>query len=91
MDTDSEATGNQDVLTEGDSGSGVSVSAAFWDATSSVISSATTVTLNTAVQTPAGAGKAAAADFSYAPTFGEYDYVPGDEYYSVGVRLRWLV
>ena len=67
VDTDSDEDGNQAVLTEGATGSGVSVSAAFWDATSSVISSATTVTLNTAVQTPAGAGKATASDFSYAP------------------------
>ena len=68
VDTDSEAMGDQDVLTEGDSGSGVSVSASFPNATSSQISSVTTVTLSAAAETPAGAGKATSADFSYAPS-----------------------
>ena len=68
VDTDSEAMGDQDVLTEGDPGSGVSVSASFWNATQSQVSSATTVTLSATAQTPAGAGKATSADFTYAPS-----------------------
>ena len=74
VDTDSGEDGNQDIIVEGASGSGVSVSASFsgatlsTGATSSSVSSVTTVMLSTALDAPAGAGKATAADFSYAPS-----------------------
>ncbi len=68
VDTDSDEDGNQDVLTEGDSVSGVSVSAAFWNATSSSLSSATTVTLSVDEKASPAAGEAGDADVDYAPS-----------------------
>ena len=69
VDTDGGEEGNQTTIGEGDTGSGVSVSASFPSATtSSTIGSATEVTLSPAVETPAGAGKAVAADFTYSST-----------------------
>ena len=68
VDTDSEEDGSQNVIAEGASGSGVSVSASFSNAMSSQIASATTVTLLPSVETPAGAGKATTTDFTYTPS-----------------------
>ena len=68
VDTDGNESGNQDTIAEGADGSGVSVAASFSGATSSVISSVTTVTLSASAETPAGAGKATTADFTYTPS-----------------------
>ncbi len=68
VDTSSES-GVQSSLAEGDSGSGVTVSAAFPAATtSSTISSETVVTLSAAGAASPGAGVAGTADLSYAPS-----------------------
>ncbi len=78
VDTDSGADGNQAVLTEGDSGSGVSVSGRFAGAWrgpgfgrrgvgSSVIGSATVVTLSAAGAAAPSAGQAGTGDLTYSP------------------------
>ncbi len=68
VDTDSGEDGNQLVLAEGGSGSGVSVSGAFpAGVTSSTIGSASVVTLSAAGEASPSAGEAGSGDLSYAP------------------------
>ncbi len=83
VDTDSGEDGNQSTLAEGASGAGVSVSGSF-SGTSSVIGSATEITLSAAGAASPSTGEAGTGDLSYSPSSPNTISIPANTVASSG-------